>query len=124
MTIQGEAPKFTVVTHPYAQYPLLRAALENSSAAVWLLSPSPRDERLTRRFRLLYEDARNRDAATRLIGQPDELRMRRLERIEPTLTARGISPGKVKKRPGFEESSGNQVPSSATRSRLSSSGDS
>src|SRR4051812_2912986 len=37
--------------HMYAPYALVRAALENASAAVWMLHPRGRIERVTRRLR-------------------------------------------------------------------------
>jgi hypothetical protein len=41
----------------YAPYTLVRAALENASAAVWLLAPASRSDRITRRLRLAALDA-------------------------------------------------------------------
>jgi hypothetical protein len=38
-------------------YPLLRAAVEDASTIVWMLSPADRDERLTRGFRALFTDS-------------------------------------------------------------------
>lgn len=53
--------------HMYAPYALIRAALENASAAVWLLHPRSRTERITRRLRFAALDVRSGDRAIRLI---------------------------------------------------------
>ena len=54
-----------VVTRPYAVYPLIRAAMENACAALWLLGPLDRPGRVTRRTRMVVTDADNRDQAMR-----------------------------------------------------------
>ena len=54
--------------HMYAPYSLVRAALENSSAAVWLLHPANRTERIIRRLRLAAVDIRNGEQAKTLVG--------------------------------------------------------
>ncbi|KSZ59437.1 hypothetical protein Z045_08995 [Rhodococcus pyridinivorans KG-16] len=41
----------------FAPYTLIRAALETSATAVWLLAPDRQEERLTRRIRLEIDDA-------------------------------------------------------------------
>lgn len=56
------------VIHMYAPYSLIRAALENACAAVWMLSPSNRSERVTRRLRLAAVDIRNGEQAKELMG--------------------------------------------------------
>ncbi|MFD1045335.1 hypothetical protein ACFQ1S_06920, partial [Kibdelosporangium lantanae] len=43
--------------HARAPFTLLRATLENAAAAVWLLAPNDRAERLLRRLRLQWADA-------------------------------------------------------------------
>lgn len=45
------------VVHARAPFTLLRAALENSAAAVWLLGLSSREDRLLRRLRLQWADS-------------------------------------------------------------------
>lgn len=103
LTVRETGPNhLTVVTHPYAAYPLLRAALENASMAVWLLAPSNRDARLTRRFRLLLKDAKNGDEEAALLGHEAATHAKRLDRMEPILTARPtISLNECKNVPGF-----------------------
>lgn len=45
------------VMHPMAPFTLIRGAIETASAAVWMLSPTERRERVTRRFRWARLDA-------------------------------------------------------------------
>jgi hypothetical protein len=92
LTVRGEAPNLQVVTHPYAAYPLLRAAIENASTPLWLLAPANRDTRLTRRFRLLLQDAKKGDEAADLLGHEPttyakrEKRLSGLLEVRPTIT--------------------------------------
>jgi hypothetical protein len=51
----------------------MRAALENSSTAVWLLGPSSRDERILRRLRLAWADSRDLEKAALRTGQQPPL---------------------------------------------------
>jgi hypothetical protein len=71
--------------HMYAPYALVRAALENASAAVWLLHPSSRTERITRRLRLCALDVRSGERALRRIGgsrlRPENERLDELRAI-------------------------------------------
>src|SRR5258708_22160694 len=57
------------VIHMFAPYSLVRGALENASAAVWMLHPSSRIERVGRRLRLATTDIRHSEAAKQLVGQ-------------------------------------------------------
>ena len=103
LTVRETGPNLlTVVTHPYAAYPLLRAALENASTALWVLTPGNRDTRLTRRFRLLLTDAQNGDTQAALLGHEATTYAKRLVRLEPVLAARpGIPLGACTNRAGF-----------------------
>ncbi|MDO7883512.1 hypothetical protein [Antiquaquibacter soli] len=66
-------------------YPLLRAAIENSALAIYLLEPVERDERLRRAYWVAAEDARLRyvherereapDARDKLNGVKEEIRL-------------------------------------------------
>jgi hypothetical protein len=56
------------VVHLFAPYSLVRSALENSSAAVWMLHPPNRIKRLTRRLRFATADIHNGEEAKRLTG--------------------------------------------------------
>jgi hypothetical protein len=49
--------------HAYAPFTLCRAAIEGGAIAVWVLSPSSRDERIRRRLVLACQNARDTDAA-------------------------------------------------------------
>ncbi len=57
------------VIHMYAPYSLVRAALENACAAVWMLQPPRRADRLERRLRFAVTDIRSGEETKRLIGQ-------------------------------------------------------
>lgn len=52
----------------FASFTLLRAALENSCAAVWLLEPAGRDDRLTRHLRMVIADIGHGEEAKALTG--------------------------------------------------------
>jgi hypothetical protein len=54
--------------HMYAPYALIRAALENASAAVWMLHPGNRVERITRRLRFRALDVCSGERALRPVG--------------------------------------------------------
>lgn len=56
------------VIHMFAPYSLVRAALENASAAVWMLQPPSRASRVCRRLRLAVANISNGDAAKQLAG--------------------------------------------------------
>jgi len=92
LTINGQHPELQITTRPYAAYPTLRAVLENASIAVWLLGAKTRDERLTRRFRLLLADGASRDTVARLTGRGRAtVHAERLTRIRTIVDARGLS---------------------------------
>jgi hypothetical protein len=57
------------VIHRYAPYTLLRAGLENACCAVWMLQPSSRRERITRRLRLAVNDIEQGEAAREITKQ-------------------------------------------------------
>lgn len=54
--------------HMFAPYSLVRSALENSSAAVWMLQPNSRTERLARRLRFATANIENSERVKQLIG--------------------------------------------------------
>jgi hypothetical protein len=56
------------ILHARAPFTLLRAALENSATAVWLLAPANRNERVLRRLRLQWADALNGEVAHQVLG--------------------------------------------------------
>ena len=57
------------VVHPWAQYTLLRGALENASTALWLIAPDLPDERRFRALRLAARDILDSRNAQPLHGQ-------------------------------------------------------
>jgi hypothetical protein len=59
-------------THYYAPFALLRATLESSAAAVWLLEPDQREIRLQRLVGLHIDDKNNKRAVQSML--PDEFR--------------------------------------------------
>jgi hypothetical protein len=64
----------SITTRPWALYSLLRGAVENAATAVWLLAPTERAERLTRRVRLQLQDAIHADEINKLMKrEPDHL---------------------------------------------------
>lgn len=77
--------------HMYAPYSLARAALENASAAVWLLAPEERRERILRRLRFAAQDIRGGEEAGRLIGAPGpKSEEERLAEVRALARRRGI----------------------------------
>ena len=58
------------VIHMYAPFSLVRAALENACAAVWMLQPPRRADRLARRLRFAVTDIHNGEQVKQVIGQP------------------------------------------------------
>ncbi|MGH3246053.1 MAG: hypothetical protein ACRDOI_07560 [Trebonia sp.] len=59
------------VVHARAPFTLLRAAIENSAAAVWLLAPPNRDIRVLRRLRLEWKNFTEQENAEKLVaGEP------------------------------------------------------
>jgi hypothetical protein len=80
------------VVHARASFTLLRAALENSSTAVWLLGPPDRDERILRRLRLQWADSRDLETATLRAGQQPRLsRDEWKAKLEAVASARGMT---------------------------------
>lgn len=51
------------VMHPMAPFSMIRTALETSANATWILQPKARSDRVLRRLRLAFADARDRDQA-------------------------------------------------------------
>ena len=78
------------VVHGRATFTLLRAALENSATAVWLLAPGSRDERVLRRLRLQWADFLDRETAERLfVAEPEPSRADRKAELHGMARARG-----------------------------------
>jgi len=63
------------VVHARAPFTLLRAAVENSATAVWLLGPASRDVRVLRRFRLEWKNFADLENVEELVaGEPSTSR--------------------------------------------------
>lgn len=90
--------------HMYAPYALLRAALENASAAVWMLHPASRIERITRRLRFVALDVRSGEKAMRLLGtsapRPES---ERLDELREIAKRAGSDPGDAVRHVGYRE---------------------
>ena len=84
------------VVHARTPFTLMRAALENSATAVWLLGPSNRDERILRRLRLQWVDSRDLEKATLRIGQQPPLSQDGWKaKLEAVAHARGMASEQV-----------------------------
>lgn len=79
------------ILHARAPFTLLRAALENSATAVWLLAPTNRNERVLRRLRLQWADALDGEKAHQLVGaEPQLSRAGWKAKLEAVARARGM----------------------------------
>ena len=88
----------------YAPFSLVRAALENACAAVWMLVPLSRAERVTRRLRFAVTDVRNGEEVKRITGQPGpRSEQERLEEIRAIATRADIEEAGVSRGPGYRE---------------------
>src|SRR5664280_729150 len=56
------------VVHTHAPFTLLRSATENAATAVWLLEPGSRTERVRRRLKLAYHEAKESGNAHKLMA--------------------------------------------------------
>jgi hypothetical protein len=75
----------------FAPYTLIRGALENASMAVWLLAPSRRAERITRRLQVAADDIRNGERARTITGDKGpKTRQQRLAEVEQIAAKWGI----------------------------------
>jgi hypothetical protein len=84
------------IIHMYAPFTLVRAVLENACAAVWLLQPPQRKDRLTRRLRLAIADIRNGEQARQLIGQAGpRTEQERIDQIRAIASRAGIDAAAV-----------------------------
>ena len=92
------------VIHRFAPYALVRGALENACAAVWMLEPPRRADRLARRLRLAIDDVRNGEQARQLTGQQGpRTRKDRLDDIAAIATRAGLEEEALKNRVSYTE---------------------
>ncbi|MBQ0906959.1 hypothetical protein [Micromonospora sp. U21] len=103
------------VMHMYAPYSLARAALENASAAVWLLAPDDRAERILRRLRFATLDIRGGEAMKKLLGATGpKTEAERLDEVRAIARRRGVPEAAAVKAPGYAEivkTAGDTMPS-------------
>jgi hypothetical protein len=79
------------VVHARAPFTLLRAAIENSATAVWLLAPASRDARVMRRLRLEWKNFLDQENAEKLLaGQPWTSRASTKAGLQRIARARGL----------------------------------
>lgn len=105
--------------HMYASYALIRAALENASAAVWMLHPGSRTERVTRRLRFCALDVRSGERALRPLGnaglRPERERLDELRDIarragaNAEMAVRRVGYGEIVEESGKALASGSQA---------------
>lgn len=90
--------------HMYAPYSLARAALENACAAVWLLAPEDRAERILRRMRFAAQDIRGGEDAKSLVGATGpRSKAERLDEVRAMARRRGINEKAAVQRVGYGE---------------------
>ena len=92
------------VIHRFAPYALVRGALENACAAVWMLEPPRRADRLARRLRLAIADVRNGEQARQLTGQQGPRSKKdRLDQIAAIATRAGLHDEALKNKASYTE---------------------
>ena len=92
------------VIHMYAPYSLVRAALENACAAVWMLQPPRRPDRIERRLRFAMTDIRNGEEAKRLTGQVgSRSEQDRIDQLRDIATRAGVPEPALKRRVAYSE---------------------
>lgn len=90
--------------HTHGQFTLVRAALENSSLALWHLRSDSSVERITRRLQEDWEEVRQLEAVRELIGSPASRTLADREaEMKALLTKVGADPAALKKRPSYGE---------------------
>jgi hypothetical protein len=79
------------VVHARAPFTLLRAAVENSATAVWLLAPAGRQVRVLRRLRLEWKSFDDQESAEKLIvGKPSASRSDTIDELQRIARASGL----------------------------------
>lgn len=92
------------VIHMFAPFSLVRAALENASAAVWMLQPPSRPSRVCRRLRFAAANIRNGDDAIQLAGIPARRpREDLLEKVRDLARQADVTESEAVKRVGYQE---------------------
>ena len=92
------------VIHMYAPYSLVRAGLENACAAVWMLQPPGRHDRLARRLRFAITDVRNGEQVKQLTGQPGpHSEQERMDEVRAIAKRAGIDEAAVRRGATYTE---------------------
>ncbi|MBM0201836.1 hypothetical protein JNW90_01035 [Micromonospora sp. STR1s_5] len=92
------------VIHRQSHYTLLRGAFENASAAVWMLAPPSRAERVCRRLRFAALDIRNGDRVRALVGVPaPRTAVERLNQLKDIAQRAGVDEKRAIERVSFLE---------------------
>jgi hypothetical protein len=92
------------VIHMYAPFTLVRGALENACAVLWLLQPASRRERLIRRFRLAVTDIRHEYQAGVLMGHASQREEQRpIAEVVAIAGRAGIGEATVRKGVSYSE---------------------
>lgn len=90
--------------HMYAPFLLIRGAMENSSAAVWMLAPGSRPERVLRRLRFAALDIHGGEKMKRLIGYVGpRSEQQRNDQVQDLARRAGVDERKALKRPSYTE---------------------
>ena len=92
------------VIHMYAPYSLVRSALENACAAVWMLQPPGRADRLGRRLRFAATDIHNGEQVKQLIEQPGPRpEQERMDEVRAIAKRAGIDEAAVRRGATYTE---------------------
>jgi hypothetical protein len=92
------------VVHMYAPFTLVRGALENACAVVWLLQPCQRKERLARRFRLAISDIRHEYQAGEVMGQASpQTKLERIAEVTAIAERAGVDDAALKGNVSYAE---------------------
>ncbi|WP_460625791.1 hypothetical protein [Intrasporangium mesophilum] len=90
------------VMHTYAEYAMVRGALECAALAWWLLAPNDRSERVKRHLRLLWRDTVDMHEAIGGFGDVDERKEKRRQQIIDASAGAGIASGAAFDRWGYQ----------------------
>lgn len=92
------------IVHMYAPYTLVRGALENACASVWMLQPPDRTERILRRLRFAVNDINHGEEARDLTGQAGpRTKAQRLAQVRQIARQSGADEALAVKPVGYKE---------------------
>ncbi|MFJ6198850.1 hypothetical protein [Micromonospora sp. NPDC092111] len=90
--------------HTYAPFTLTRGALENASAAIWMLAPGNRQERIRRRLWYELASIKQAESLIKEAHRPDGGTIqRRRDRVFGLVDAAGINRARLKGKPFYED---------------------